>query len=102
VTQDNLLNLLPFAILLLPLAGFVVLALFGDWIRDQETEARAKGDTSSLRARGSFWAMVMGCATVAGASDAKFTCADFTITGTTNIPIVVEASTSLAMTSRTS
>jgi len=42
VTQDNLLNLLPFAILLLPLAGFVVLALFGDWIRrDGESNGAA-------------------------------------------------------------
>jgi NADH-quinone oxidoreductase subunit L len=37
VYDDPLLKVLPFAILLLPLAGFVVLALFGDWIkRDKE------------------------------------------------------------------
>ena len=35
--EDRVLNVLPFAILLLPLGGFVVLALFGDWIkRDKE------------------------------------------------------------------
>ncbi len=40
--QDNLLNLLPFAVLLFPLAGFVVLALFGDWIKkDGESNAAA-------------------------------------------------------------
>ena len=32
---------LPFAILLLPLAGFVVLALFGDWIKRDGEEAGA-------------------------------------------------------------
>jgi len=65
--EDPLVNRLPFWALWLPLVGFIVLSLFGDWIRDQENEARAKGDTSSLRARGTFWAMVMGCATVAAA-----------------------------------
>ena len=36
--EDRLLNVLPFAILILPLGGFVVLALFGDWIRKDEEE----------------------------------------------------------------
>jgi len=37
VFEDRLLNVLPFAVLLLPLGGFVVLALFGEWIkRDKE------------------------------------------------------------------
>ncbi|MDP9143630.1 MAG: NADH-quinone oxidoreductase subunit L, partial [Actinomycetota bacterium] len=37
-TQDRLLEILPWAILLMPLAGFTVLALFGDWIkRDKES-----------------------------------------------------------------
>jgi NADH-quinone oxidoreductase subunit L len=35
------LNALPFVILLLPLAGFVVLALFGDWIKRDHEEAGA-------------------------------------------------------------
>jgi NADH-quinone oxidoreductase subunit L len=39
--QDNLLNLLPWAILLLPLAGFTVLALFGDWIKKDKEEQGA-------------------------------------------------------------
>jgi NADH-quinone oxidoreductase subunit L len=42
VLQDHLLNVLPFAVLLLPLAGFVVLSLFGDWIkRDGESNGAA-------------------------------------------------------------
>ena len=36
--EDRLLNVLPFAILLLPLGGFVVLALFGDWIKKDKEE----------------------------------------------------------------
>ena len=41
--QQTLLdNLLPFTVLILPLAGFVVLALFGDWIkRDKEDSGAA-------------------------------------------------------------
>ena len=34
-------RVLPFAILLLPLAGFVVLALFGDWIKKDGEEQGA-------------------------------------------------------------
>ena len=34
-------RVLPFAILLLPLAGFVVLALFGDWIKKDKEDAGA-------------------------------------------------------------
>jgi NADH-quinone oxidoreductase subunit L len=50
--EDRLLNVLPFAVLLLPLGGFVVLSLFGDWIkRDGE-------------ASGAGW---LACATVLGA-----------------------------------
>jgi NADH-quinone oxidoreductase subunit L len=52
VLQDHLLNVLPFAILLLPLGGFIVLSLFGDWIkRDGESN-------------GAGW---LACATVLGA-----------------------------------
>jgi NADH-quinone oxidoreductase subunit L len=36
--EDRLLNVLPFAILILPLGGFVVLALFGDWIKKDKEE----------------------------------------------------------------
>ena len=32
---------LPFAVLLLPLAGFIVLALFGDWIKKDKEESGA-------------------------------------------------------------
>jgi len=38
VYDDPFLKVLPFAILLLPLGGFVVLALFGDWIRRDKEE----------------------------------------------------------------
>jgi len=47
--EDKLLNVLPFAVLLLPLGGFVVLALFGDWIK-KDGEERGAG--------------VLACATV--------------------------------------
>jgi NADH-quinone oxidoreductase subunit L len=36
--EDRLLNVLPFAILILPLGGFVVLSLFGDWIKKDKEE----------------------------------------------------------------
>jgi NADH-quinone oxidoreductase subunit L len=40
--EDPLLNVLPFSVLLLPLGGFIVLALFGDWIkRDKEEQGAA-------------------------------------------------------------
>jgi NADH-quinone oxidoreductase subunit L len=64
--EDPLLLWLPWGVLLLPLAGFAVLALFGDWIRDQEKEARAKGDKSVFRLQGTYGAMLMACATVLG------------------------------------
>jgi NADH-quinone oxidoreductase subunit L len=42
ILQDNLLNkYLPWAILLLPLAGFAVLALLGDWIKKDKEETGA-------------------------------------------------------------
>jgi NADH-quinone oxidoreductase subunit L len=64
--EDPLLLWLSFAVLLLPLAGFTVLALFGDWIRDQELEARAKGERGGSRVHGSYGAMLIACATVVG------------------------------------
>jgi NADH-quinone oxidoreductase subunit L len=36
--EDRILNVLPFAVLLLPLGGFVVLALFGEWIKKDREE----------------------------------------------------------------
>jgi NADH-quinone oxidoreductase subunit L len=50
--EDRILNVLPFAILILPLGGFVVLSLFGDWIKKDEEE------------NGAGW---LACATVIGA-----------------------------------
>jgi len=42
MTPERILPFIPFMILLLPLAGFVVLALFGDWIkRDREDRGAA-------------------------------------------------------------
>jgi NADH-quinone oxidoreductase subunit L len=39
--EDRVLNVLPFAVLILPLAGFVVLSLFGDWIKRDKEESGA-------------------------------------------------------------
>ena len=50
--EDPVLNVLPFSVLLLPLAGFIVLALFGDWIKKDKEE------------RGAAW---LACATVIAA-----------------------------------
>ena len=36
--MDPILNVLPFGVLLLPLGGFIVLALFGDWIKKDKEE----------------------------------------------------------------
>jgi NADH-quinone oxidoreductase subunit L len=36
--EDRILNVLPFAVLILPLGGFVVLSLFGDWIKKDREE----------------------------------------------------------------
>ena len=66
---DTLLNRLPFWILILPLSGFVVLALFGDWIQREEKAAREKGKTDfmgRLEASGSHLAGILACATVGG------------------------------------
>jgi NADH-quinone oxidoreductase subunit L len=41
VFEDRLLNIVPFAILLLPLGGFAVLALFGEWIKRDKEDAGA-------------------------------------------------------------
>jgi len=47
VFEDRILNVLPFAVLLLPLGGFIVLALFGDW--DQEGQGGAGRLLARLR-----------------------------------------------------
>ena len=39
--EDPILNVLPFGVLLLPLGGFIVLALFGDWIKKDKEEQGA-------------------------------------------------------------
>ena len=39
--EDKVLNVLPFSVLLLPLGSFVVLALFGDWIKKDKEERGA-------------------------------------------------------------
>ena len=39
--EDKLLNVLPFTVLMLPLGGFIVLALLGDWIKRDKEEAGA-------------------------------------------------------------
>jgi NADH-quinone oxidoreductase subunit L len=39
--EDPILNVLPFAVLLLPLGGFVVLALFGEWLKKDREETGA-------------------------------------------------------------
>ncbi len=62
--EDPLLNQLPFLILLLPLVGFAVLALFGDAIRDEEAEASRSGGQGlafRLRAEGTRGAMLIAC-----------------------------------------
>ena len=50
--EDPILNVLPFSVLLLPLGGFIVLALFGDWIKKDKEE------------QGAAW---LACATVIAA-----------------------------------
>ena len=65
--QDRILNVVPFMVLLLPLLGFVVLALFGDAIREQEREARqsqARGGLEDLKRKGTLWAGLIACGTV--------------------------------------
>jgi NADH-quinone oxidoreductase subunit L len=39
--EDRILNIVPFMVLLLPLAGFTVLALFGDWIKKDKEDSGA-------------------------------------------------------------
>src|SRR5262245_22497111 len=68
--QDPVLNTLPFVVLLLPLFGFIVLSLFGDWIRDQERQARAegrKGLVAWTQVNGTSLAMLAACTLVVGA-----------------------------------
>ena len=39
--EDKLLNVLPFTVLMLPLGGFIVLALLGDWVKRDKEETGA-------------------------------------------------------------
>jgi NADH-quinone oxidoreductase subunit L len=67
---DVLLQRLPLLVLLLPLIGFVVLALFGDAIRDEEVEAKRSGGSGlawRLRAEGTRAAMLIACMMVLAA-----------------------------------
>ena len=41
MSEDRLLQIVPFLILMLPLAGFIVLAFFGDWIKRDKEETGA-------------------------------------------------------------
>jgi NADH-quinone oxidoreductase subunit L len=73
--DDPLLKVLPFAVLLLPLAGFIVLALFGDWIkRDrEETGAAWLACATSLVSFGlSAWTTVRLYGLVAGETGLRF------------------------------
>jgi NADH-quinone oxidoreductase subunit L len=64
--DDPLIKWTPFMVLLLPLAGFIVLALFGDAIRDQEKRARETGTGDVFRRNGTLGAMLLACGTVLG------------------------------------
>ena len=67
--EDPILNTIPFVVLLLPLVGFIVLALFGDWIRDEEKAARAKNEPGLFgwtRRNGTQLAGVIACTGQAG------------------------------------
>jgi NADH-quinone oxidoreductase subunit L len=67
VLEDPVLTSLSFAILLFPLVGFFVLAVFGDLIRDQEKQARRKGESGLVgwtRVHGTSLAMQLACVMV--------------------------------------
>jgi NADH-quinone oxidoreductase subunit L len=65
VLQDPLLNVIPFAALFLPLAGFAALSLFGDAIQ-REGNARGAGVVASATCLGSFGLLVWSGARLAG------------------------------------
>ena len=73
--DDPLLKVLPFAVLLMPLTGFVVLALFGDWIRRDKEETGA-GILACVTVLVSFglaaWTTVRLYGLVAGPSRLRF------------------------------
>jgi NADH-quinone oxidoreductase subunit L len=73
--EDRLLNVLPFAILLLPLGGFVVLSVFGDWIRKDREDAGA-GYLACATVLGSFalaaWTTVRLYGLVGGPEGLRF------------------------------
>jgi proton-translocating NADH-quinone oxidoreductase chain L len=69
-------TVLPFLVLVLPLAGFVVLALFGDWIR-RDKEDFGAGVLACVTVLGSFalavWTTVRLYGVVAGPEGLRFT-----------------------------
>jgi len=69
VLEDKALQYMPFVVLMLPLIGFTVLALFGDAIRDEEREAKRTGGSGllwRLRAEGTQGAMTIACVMALG------------------------------------
>jgi NADH-quinone oxidoreductase subunit L len=73
--EDRILNIVPFMILLLPLAGFTVLALFGDWIK-KDKEDNGAGLLACATALTSFglsvWSVVRLFGLVAGPTGLRF------------------------------
>ena len=73
--EDQILHIVPFMILLLPLGGFTVLALFGDWIRRDKEESGA-GILACATVLGSFglsvWSVVRLFGLVAGPTGLRF------------------------------
>jgi NADH-quinone oxidoreductase subunit L len=65
VLRDEVLSWLPFWVLLLPLLGFTVLALFGDQIKRQEQATRAAGG-GGLLAHGRLFSGLIACTMVFG------------------------------------
>jgi len=73
--EDQILHIVPFMILLLPLGGFTVLALFGDWIK-RDKEENGAGILACATVLGSFglsvWSVVRLFGLVAGPTGLRF------------------------------
>ena len=73
--EDQILHIVPFMILLLPLGGFTVLALFGDWIK-RDKEENGAGMLACATVLGSFglsvWSVVRLFGLVAGPTGLRF------------------------------
>ena len=73
--EDRILNIVPFMILLLPLGGFTVLALFGDWIT-RDKEENGAGILACATVLASFglsvWSVVRLFGLVAGPTGLRF------------------------------